>query len=326
MGLANDQLGAAELNEIQSDNVGSVWFVATSYAGVAGIRQVSDNVQAQATPGATGGVRFFVAANQEGGVIQAMQGPGFSRVPSAVIQGNWTTSTLESQASTWAQQLRAAGVNLNFAPVMDVVPSGFDSQNQPIGVLQREYGHDPSTVARQASAFLRGMHQAGVAVTIKHFPGLGRVLGNTDNTTATDTLTTASDPYLASFKAGVDAGADNVMVALATYTRIDTSGVAAFSPIVIRQMLRTELGFQGVVMSDDLGATAAVASIPAGQRALDFLAAGGDFIVSKTAAATHAMVTAIRSAVGTDVEVRGEVDAAALLILREKQTSGLLPC
>jgi beta-N-acetylhexosaminidase len=170
------------------------------------------------------------------------------------------------------------------------------------------------------------MHQAGVAVTIKHFPGLGRVLGNTDNTTATDTLTTASDPYLASFKAGVDAGADNVMVALATYTRIDTSGVAAFSPIVIRQMLRTELGFQGVVMSDDLGATAAVASIPAGQRALDFLAAGGDFIVSKTAAATHAMVTAIRSAVGTDVEVRGEVDAAALLILREKQTSGLLPC
>jgi beta-N-acetylhexosaminidase len=217
-------------------------------------------------------------------------------------------------------------VNLNFAPVMDVVPPGFDSQNQPIGVLQREYGHDPSTVGSHGTAFLNGMRQAGVAVTLKHFPGLGRVTGNTDFTTATDTATTANDPYLQSFKQGIDAGAEFTMVAIATYTRIDPTHLAAFSPVVIGQMLRGTLGFKGVVVSDDLGATVAVASIPAGDRALQFLAAGGDFIISKTADATHAMAAAIRARVGADPTVSARVDDAVLRILQAKQAAALLPC
>lgn len=326
LGLANDQLGAAEIQEIQGDHVGSVWFVDRTYTGVAGIRRVADAVQAQATAGATASVRFFVAANQEGGITQALQGPGFSVMPSALVQGGWTTAVLESSASSWAQQLRAAGINMNFAPVMDVVPPGFDAQNQPIGVLQREYGHDPATVGSHGGAFLTAMRQAGVAVTVKHFPGLGRVTGNTDFTAATDTVTTINDPYLQSFKQGVDAGADFAMVAIATYTRIDPSHLAAFSPVVIGQMLRGTMGFTGVVVSDDLGATVAVATIPAGDRAISFLAAGGDLVTSKTADATHAMVIAIRAQVAGDPSVRARVDDASLRVLKAKQAWGLLPC
>jgi len=174
MGLAADQLGPAEINEIQSDHVGSVWFIATTYAGVSAVHNVTAAVQAQATSQATAGVRFFIAANQEGGTIQAMQGPGFSTMPSALTQGGWSTTTLQSQATSWGQQLHSAGINMNFAPVMDVVPPGFDAQNQPIGALQREFGHDPTTNGSHGSAFLRGMHQAGVAVTLKHFPGFPR--------------------------------------------------------------------------------------------------------------------------------------------------------
>ena len=324
--IPSDVLGPTEINLIQTDHIGSVWFVATSTAGVAGIQAVTSAVQAQVSSASTANVRFFVAANQEGGVIQAMQGPGFSRILAAVVQGTLTPVALQSQAATWGQELRAAGINFNFAPVMDVVPPGTDAQNQPIGALQREYGHDPATVGSHGVAFLTGMHQSGIAVSLKHFPGLGRVAGNTDFTTATDTTTTASDPYLQSFKDGIAANPDFVMVALALYTKIDPNHLAAFSSIVMTQMLRNSFGFGGVIISDDLGATAAVASIPPATRAIDFLSAGGDMIISKTAAPADAMVQAIRARVATDASFTQRVDDAALRILRAKQAYGLLPC
>src|SRR5712692_3390371 len=326
LGLAGDRLGTTEMNMIQTDHIGSVWFVQTSTAGVSAIHAVTAAVQAQISGAATANVRFFIAANQEGGLIQAMQGPGFSQIPAAVVQGSWDPALLQSRAAGWAQEFRAAGINFNFAPVMDVVPPGTDAQNQPIGALQREYGHDPATAGSHGVAFLTGMRQSGVAVTLKHFPGLGRVAGNTDFTTATDTTTTSSDPYLQSFSQGIAANTDFVMVALARYTKIDPNHLAAFSAMIMSQMLRGTMRFQGVVISDDLGDTVAVASIPPASRAIDFLWAGGDMIISKTSTPAHAMVLAIRSRAAADPGFRQRVDDAALRILRAKQTWGLLPC
>src|SRR2546428_3131226 len=289
LGLAGDRLGSTEINLIQADHIGSVWWVERGSAGVNGIRAVTSAVQAQVSSATTANVRFFIAANQEGGLIQAMQGVGFSVIPSAVVQGSWAPSVLQSRAATWGTELRAAGINFNYAPVMDVVPPGTDSQNQPIGVLQREYGHDPATVGSHGVAFLTGMHQSSIAVSLKHFPGLGRVTGNTDFTTATDTTTTVSDPYLQSFRQGIAAGTDFVMVALARYTQIDPNHLAAFSPVVMTQMLRGSMGFSGVIVSDDLGDTAAVPSMPPASRAIDFLSAGGGMSISKTSAPADAM-------------------------------------
>lgn len=327
MGLADDRLGAAELDAIRSQHVGSVWFTASTPIGVAGVRRIADAVQARATKGATADVRFFVAANQEGGLIQALNGPGFARIPAALAQGELSTQTLEADATSWGTALRAAGINLDFAPVFDVVPPGKDATNQPIGVLRREYGHSPATAGTQAAAFVRGMAAAGVATTAKHFPGLGRVTANTDFAAdVVDDRTTATDPYLGSFRTGIAAGVPFVMVALATYTRIDPDHLAAFSPQVIEQLLRRDLGFTGVVMSDDLGATAAVRDIPVGQRAVDFLLAGGDLVVSKTAVATVAMIAAAMARTTADPVFASRVDDAALRVLEAKQAAGLLPC
>src|ERR1700694_1686865 len=326
LGLAGDRLGPTEINMIQMDHIGSVWFVETSHAGVAGIAAVAAAVQAQASSAATANVKLFIAANQEGGLIQAMQGPGFSQIPSAVVQGTWDPALLQSRAAGEPQKLRASGINFNFAPVMDVVPPGTDAQNQPIGALQREYGHDPATVGSHGVAFLTGMHLSGIAVSLQHFPGLSRVAGNTDFTTATDTMTTTSDPYLQSFKDGIAANADFVMVALARYTQIDPNHLAAFSSVVMTEMLRNSLGFGGVIISDDLGATAAVANIPPATRAIDFLSAGGDMIISKTSAPADAMVQAIRAQVAKNASFRQRVDDAALRVLKAKQAFGLLPC
>ena len=211
LGLANDQLGVAETNAIRAQHFGSVWFVEQSRSGVASIRAVADAVQALADPSTTANVRFFVAANQEGGLIQSLSGPGFTAVPSALEQSGVDPAALRAQAAQWGRQLMSAGVNLNFAPVLDVVPPGTDAQNEPIGVLQRGYGHDPATVSAHGLAFMSGMDDAGVATTAKHFPGLGRVKGNTDFTaTVVDTETTSTDPYLAPFRDVRDGGARDV--------------------------------------------------------------------------------------------------------------------
>ena len=327
LGLADDQLGPAELSAIRDQHVGSVWLTATTSIGVAGVRAIADAVQAEATSTATGGVQFFVAANQEGGLIQALRGPGFSTIPSALTQGGLSTDVLMADAQRWGQELSAAGVNLDFAPVFDVVPPNADAINQPIGALQREYGHDPLTAGSHAAAFVAGMTEAGVATTAKHFPGLGRVVGNTDfSAGVVDEVTSADDPYLASFRAAVGAHVSFVMVALATYSRIDPAHLAVFSPTFIGQLLRGDLGFRGVVISDDLGATEAVSNVAPGQRALDFLLAGGDFIVSKTAEATKAMVEALQARAASDPSFVGRLNDAALRVLEAKQSAGLLPC
>jgi beta-N-acetylhexosaminidase len=326
LGMAADRLGPAEVGAIQHDHIGSVWFTRTTTAGAGAVSAVAREAQSMATSANTSGVRFFVAANQEGGLIQALRGPGFSTIPSAVDQGKLPPRVLEGEARGWGRELAGAGVNMNFAPVMDVVPAGTAQQNQPIGALQREYGNDPQTVGKHGVAFLQGMERAGVTTVAKHFPGLGRVTGNTDVTSGVvDSVTTPSDPNLDSFRQAIDAGVPLVMVALATYTKIDPDRLAAFSPTVMR-LLRDTYRFRGVIVSDDLGATAAVADIAPGTRALDFLEAGGDLIISKTVGPAVQMTAAILAKASSDPSFRSRVDDAVLRVLRLKEAAGLLPC
>jgi beta-N-acetylhexosaminidase len=325
VGLAEDRLGSGEIAAIKDHHFGSVTFVVTTTEGAASVRATSEAVQALAR-GSARNVGFFVAANQEGGQIQALRGSGFSTIPTAVEQGQMEPSTLKKDAAAWARELLAAGVNFNFAPVMDVVPPGTDAQNQPIGVLQREFAHDPPTVSSHGVAFFKGMKQAGVTTSAKHFPGLGRVEGNTDFTAdVVDDVTTPDDPYLQTFQDAIDAGAPFVMVALATYTRIDPDHLAVFSPAVIR-MLRDQMRFDGVIVSDEIGDAEAVQSIPAGTRAVDFIDAGGDMIISKTVPPAVTMAKALLARMDSDEAFGARVDDAVARVLQAKEAAGLLSC
>jgi beta-N-acetylhexosaminidase len=312
---------------IRAYHFGSLLFGGDSTASTAQVRQMTRAVQALASAQVTAGVRFFIAANQEGGEVQQLQGPGFSAIPPALDQGQLSARELERQAAAWGRQLRSAGVNLDLAPVMDVVPPGTAGANQPIGALQREFGFSPATVAAHGTAFIRGMRQSGVATTAKHFPGLGRVVGNTDFTAGVvDQVTTAEDPYLKSFQAAIKAGVPFVMVALATYTRIDPRHLAAFSPLIMSGLLRQQVHFRGVIVSDDLGAAAAVAGVPTAARGIDFLAAGGDLITSEGLAAAEAMDQAILQRAAADSAFRATVNSAVMRILGAKQAYRLMPC
>lgn len=306
---------------------GSLLWQGTSTAGVAADRQVTVAIQSLATSAATAKVRFFIAANQEGGQVQELQGPGFTAIPPALAQGQLSAAELQRQAESWGRQLRSAGVNLNLAPVMDVVPSATASSNAPIGALQREFGHTPQVTGTHGAAFIRGMKQAGVATTAKHFPGLGQVAGNTDFTSeVVDTTTGPKSPYLKSFQAAIKAGAPFVMVALATYTRIDPHHLAAFSSRVIKGLLRQQLHFGGVIISDDLGAAAAVADMSSADRGIDFLAAGGDLITSQSLPEAVAMDQAILARADHDAAFRATVNAAVMRVLHAKLDYHLTPC
>lgn len=326
VGLPKDHLADATRAGIAAEHFGSVAFTTQSAAGVAATRALTDSVQALATDATTGGVGFLVAANQEGGLIQGLSGPGFDAIPSALDQGGLTPAVLERRATRWGRELLEAGVNVDLAPVADVVPPGTDAQNAPIGQLQREYGHDPATVASHVVAFVDGMEAAGVATTAKHFPGLGRVAGNTDFTgDVVDDVTTRDDPYLLPFSRAVRAGVPFVMVSLATYEKIDPDHLAAFSPTVIDGMLRADAGFRGVVISDALGATA-VAAIPPGTRAIDFIAAGGDMIIVNQVKPATEMAVALRQRAAADPAFESRIRDAARRVLEAKDAAGLLPC
>jgi beta-N-acetylhexosaminidase len=140
-----------------------------------------------------------------------------------------------------------------------------------------------------------------------------------------DSATGPHDPYLRSFQGAIDAGVPFVMVALATYTRIDARHLAVFSPEVMRVILRQQMHFNGVIVSDDLGAAAAVAGLSPGARGIDFLAAGGDLITSQSLPAA-AMDRAILERVSADSAFRALVNSAVMRVLRAKRAYRLLPC
>jgi beta-N-acetylhexosaminidase len=318
--IAGPELTAAE----HADHFGSLLLNKTA-AGTEALAARTAGMQ-ELAPSGTNGVRFFIAANQEGGEIQQLTGPGFVTMPSELQQGSWALGTLRSAAADWGTDLRAAGVNLDLAPVMDVVPRASAASNAPIGALDREFGSDPQSNGEHGTAFIQGMAQAGVMTVAKHFPGLGRVVGNTDFTAnVVDNVTTANDPYLNSFRAAVGARVPMVMVALATYTQIDPARLAVFSPTVMR-LLRDGLGFNGVIVSDDLGQAAAVQAIPAATRAIDFLTAGGDLISSQSLAPAEQMAAGVVAKASGDAGFRATVDDAARRVLAAKQAAGLLSC
>ena len=326
VGIA-DAPGSEVTRAVAAHHFGSLMFGTTTTASLAGLRQVTAADQALASAAATARVRFFISADQEGGEVQRLRGPGFAAIPSAVTQGEQAPGPLQREAAGWGRELGQAGVNLDLAPVMDVVPPGTAARNQPIGALRREFGSDPQTVAAHGVAFLRGLRQAGVAATAKHFPGLGRVTGNTDLTAGVvDPVTAPGDPYLGSFQAAIDAGVPFVMVSLASYPRIDPRHLAVFSSRMMRTLLRERMHFGGVIISDDMGAAAAVASLSPAARAVGFLAAGGDMILSDSLPAAAAMDTAVLAKMKRDPAFRSAADSAVMRILTAKQAYGLLPC
>lgn len=306
---------------LAAGQVGAVILVGSTTGGAAKVSQLTGTIAeiAPRTP-------IIVATDQEGGQVQHLQGDGFERMPSALQQGKLPDAEVKTRSGVWGNQLLQAGVMYNLAPVADTVPANVGTRNQPIGALQRGFGSDPKAVSAKVTAAVSGYRSAGVATAIKHFPNLGAVAGNTDNTrTVVDSVTKPDSPTMAPFKAGITAGTSSVMISNASYKLIDPGTPAVFSKKVI-DLLRTGLKFEGVIVSDGLGAAAAVGSTPVEDRGAMFLDAGGDLVVNVDASSIEAMVAQTIARAKTDPEFATAVKLKAARVLALKTEVGLLDC
>ncbi len=324
VGTDSGGLSSTTAEALATTHAGSVILLGNSTAGSAATKQVVGNVRdATRRPE---GVRTLLAVDQEGGLVQRLQGSGFDDIPSATRQATLSDTKLTAEAARWGRQLKAAGIDANLAPVADVVAADLGDRNAPIGRLDRGYGSSPRSVAAKATAFVQGMDRAGAATAAKHFPGLGRVIGNTDYARrVVDNQTTRRDPALVPFAATVEAGVDMVMVSSAFYTRIDPDHRAAHSPVVIGQLLRGDLGFAGVVISDDLAA-AAMEDLSPAQRALRFVGAGGDLLIVGDPRLAEVMAGALSRRATANDAFAERVRQSATRVVSLKARRGLASC
>jgi len=322
-GMSANGMTSAQRTIIQKQKPGGVLLL-----GAGGSLAHTRTATAAATTAATvDGIKPLVAADQEGGQVQRLKGSGFTRIPSATVQGTWTSDKLTARATQWANQLKQAGVNTNLTPVADVVPASLKKQNAPIGQLDREFGNTPAEVGPKVQAFVHGMTAGGVITSVKHFPGIGKVKGNTDfSANVFDNVTVRGDDDLQPFADGIEAGSELVMVSTVTYTKIDPDNRAAFSSTVIDGMIRGDLGYGGVVITDDVGAAANVAKVPAGQRATRVIAAGGDIVINGAADLTATMVNALVVKAQQDKKFAAQLDQSVRRVLALKQKHGLVTC
>jgi len=200
---------------------------------------------------ASGG-RPVVAVDQEGGEVRIVPwAPPAAPAPDQAAAG-----TVRSDAEAAAAALRAAGVTVSLAPVGDV-PSVAGA-----ALGGRAFSDDPDVVSDAMTAAVSGWLAGGVAATAKHFPGLGGATVNTDDGPATIDRSRAAleATDLPPFEAAIRAGVPLVMVGHATYTALDPDRIASQSSAIVDGLLREELGFRGVVVTDSMEARASIAT------------------------------------------------------------------
>lgn len=305
---------------ISTRHVGSVVLIGNWNNGTAAAKTAADALQSYAPSGN----QLIVSTDQEGGQVQHLKGSGFDTMPSAVAQGQMSADTLRSSAKTWGGQLKQAGINIDLAPVLGTVQVK-RSSNAPIGALNRDFGLDSNGNAQHGIAFVEGMRDAGVGATVKHYPGLGAVTGNTDFTTEgiLDTTTTLDDEEIGAFNTTIkQAKPAMVMMSLATYQRIDSSAPAAFSSKIIDGTLRGSVGYDGVVISDSLSA-AAVSGIATKDLGVRLVDAGGDLACIGDTSYVTPILDGIIARAQSDPAFAKKVTVSATRVMTLKYQMGL---
>jgi beta-N-acetylhexosaminidase len=222
---------------------------------------------------------FLLCVDQEGGPVQRFR-KGFTRLPALARIGeeyernpSHALALAEEHAWLMASEMRALDIDLSFAPVLDLARG-----NRIIG--ERAFHVDPAIVSMLGLAYVRSMRLAGMAATIKHFPGHGSVLEDTHIESAVDmrALTELRVNDLIPFADALAAGVEAVMMGHVAYPAIDALP-AGYSPVWIKDILRGEFGFRGIVFSDDISMAAAESAGGIGARINAHREAGCDLVL-----------------------------------------------
>lgn len=268
------------------------------------------------------GLAPFISADQEGGLVSRIT-EGAALFPGAMaLAAGASLEEARQVGKNCGQILRAMGVNVNFAPVMDV---NIEPLNPVIGT--RSFGDDPQAVADVGCAVLEGMVEGGVIATVKHYPGHGNV--KTDSHLALPVNDT--DPELLEqteflpFQQAFDRGVPAVMSCHIVFPKLDKELPATLSPAIIGGMLRGKQGFDGLVFTDCMEMDAIRANWGTPQGAVLAVAAGCDILcISHSVDAVRDSIEAIVKAVEEGVIPRSRIQESYDRIVRAKKRMGLL--
>lgn len=270
------------------------------------LRRLTRAIQRAAGGGA------LIATDQEGGEIR--------NVPFAGPVAGQSTQTSPDAAGTAAAEaargLRRGGVNVNLAPVADVEPASGG------GALPgRLYPGSARQVAALTTAALRAHDRARVAATVKHFPGLGRATVNTDDGSATIDAPRAGleATDLAPYRAAVAAGAPLIMAGHAVYPAFDSKNIASQSPTLLTDVLRDQLGFRGVTITDSLEAQAVLDRSDVATAAVRSIAAGADVVLMTGSGSWNLVYPRLLRAARRSPAFRARVQESAQRVLALKR-------
>jgi beta-glucosidase-like glycosyl hydrolase len=245
---------------------------------------------------------------------------GATRLPRAMAIGAAGDEQLAFEAGRiTALEGRAMGIHVNFAPVADVN----NNARNPV-INTRSFGEDPARVGALVAAYVRGLQQAGMLATIKHFPGHGDT--DTDSHLGLPLIARPRERLdaveLPPFRAGIGAGAGAVMVAHVELPALDSdTGPATFSRSIVTDLLRRELAFDGLIVTDAMKMDAIVKMMPPGDAAVRAVGAGADLVLDSPDPV--AAFTALRAAAASGTIDKAQIDASVTRVLRAKARLGL---
>ena len=283
----------------------------------------------------TAAIPYFIAIDAEGGYVNRLKEKyGFAvKVATARTLGGQPPAATASIASRLAQQLADLGINWNLAPVVDV---DIDPDSPAIGKWQRAFSADPAVVTAHAEAFIAAHQERGVITALKHFPGHGSAGGDTHlgvtDVTATYRRDTELVPYSALLGGEYGGGyAGAVMTAHIVNRELDAAGrPATLSEDIITGLLREELGFGGVVISDDMQMGAIVAEYGLAEAAVAAVNAGVDIVLLANqqgdydTAPVYQVRDALLAAVADGTIPQARIDEANDRIRRLKEEYGII--
>ena len=257
---------------IKDFRIGGVILFSRNIENPKQLATLCENIQEYAKT--TGLSPLFIAIDQEGGTVSRLGVP-FTQFPKGA-PGFVTVDNTVEFAEITALELNASNINMDMAPVLDIAPKGFGSF-----IEKRALGATPESVAKLGLAMIKSFQSNGIIPVGKHFPGIGRTIldSHIELPVFDDTLESLRAFDLIPFQAAIEAGLDAVMLSHILYSELDNANPASISVKIVKELLRDEMGFNGVVMTDDMDMGAIVENYGYADAVTKALAATVDIIL-----------------------------------------------
>ncbi|HEV2753523.1 MAG TPA: glycoside hydrolase family 3 N-terminal domain-containing protein [Solirubrobacteraceae bacterium] len=254
----------------------------------------------------------LIMVDQEGGPVRNL--PWLGPAQAASEQGG--SAAVRATSRQAGRALADQGFNVVLGPVADV-PSVPGS-----ALAGRGFSTDPQIAGERVAAAVRGWQEGGVVATLKHFPGLGAATTNTDDGPATVKGGREELPDLVAFRAGLKADPGLVMLSSARYPGLDPDMLALAAPVIVGDLLRDALGFDGVVITDSLESRAVQARLTVEEAAVGSVQAGGDIALTTGRGSWIRVFRAVGDRARSDENFRARVRESAARVLELKRSAG----